>query len=398
MKGTVAAALLTVAPALLVLAILWPTARPVAGEGDTFQFWYAGHLAATGRSPYDPEEWRRAADFGAAAANVAGNCRGGFDAVCAWLYPPQTAWLFAPFGALDPSVGLPLLDAFVVLTLVAGCLACVIQLGPRSLPARAVLLGAIFASHPFITDIRFGHFVGLLLLGLALVARSLDERRAAALAAGALLLTLKAHLFLVLAPAVAVWLAYRRRWRDLAWSVAAVAGTSLLGLAIHPAALTAIAGGSAQKTGIAWSTTAALFADVPGGAGVAILVAGLLAAGAGRARGIVDARLIVAAGAAVSLVVAPYAQPYDLLLLVPALALAASVAESHGRATLAVTLASVVALFGLGSWAAVGAAAAGPGPLHPGALPIAALALLALVSWRAPSPQYVRGHGHQLGA
>ncbi|CAN5204876.1 hypothetical protein BH18CHL2_BH18CHL2_06600 [soil metagenome] len=92
----VRSAALAVLAALIVLVALWPLAQPVEGHGDTFQFWYAGHLIATGGSPYDQSAWPEAARYGHVAAYVATNCASPDSLQCVWAYPPLTAWLFAP--------------------------------------------------------------------------------------------------------------------------------------------------------------------------------------------------------------------------------------------------------------------------------------------------------------
>ena len=54
--------LLAYAPFVLLLALLGPLIWPKDGIGDTFRFWYAGHIVATGGSPYDQNAWASAGD------------------------------------------------------------------------------------------------------------------------------------------------------------------------------------------------------------------------------------------------------------------------------------------------------------------------------------------------
>src|SRR5205814_5623530 len=103
----------------------------------------------------------------------------------------------------------------------------------------------------------------------------------------------------------------------------------LVGVALisAPDAIGAILGRGAAKAGIAWSSTWALAGSTP--VPVAVLAAiwavsafaALMALRAERQSRRVLATVAIAA--ALSLIVTPYAQPYDFLLALPALSLAA---------------------------------------------------------------------------
>lgn len=369
-------ATLWLAPALVVVGLLWPIARPVTGSGDTFQFWYAGHLAVTGTSPYEQAAWHAAGErFGAIAANVASNCAEPQAPVCVWAYPPLTAWYFAPFGALPPAVGLPALDLFVLLSLVAGVLATAIVFGPREPAARAILLAAAAAQHSFVVDIRAGHPIGLLLLGTATLASGLRSAGTWPLLVGALAFAAKPHLAGALAPAILAVLARQARFR----TIGAVAGTlvGLVGLALvrTPEAIAAITGAGAKAT-IAWTTSASLAAWLGAPIAAHLAIVGLAGAAAIAAiRWSAPERrtlAVVATSAAASLVITPYAQPYDFLLAFPAFALAASAAADVAPPGRGVLLGgTTVSLLAIG-WAAVALAP----PLY-ASLPLAALLLLA---------------------
>jgi hypothetical protein len=329
-------AILTFLPALLLFIALWPVARPIEGVGDTFQFWYAGHLIVTGASPYDQAAWHAAsALYGPVADNVARNCADPSALVCVWAYPPLTAWLFAPFGALPVAAGTIAVDVFVLVTLIAGAIATVLFFGPPEPAPRALLLATIVAGHPFIFDIRAGHFVGLLLLALVAIAYGLRERRTWPIAAGAIGLALKPHVAIIIALAVPAVLAARGAWRAIASIVVALAFVIALALLRSPEAIGAILSRGGAKAGIAWSTSWAL-ADATGTPVVAVAVIGVIAFGvavlavrsADRDR---RDLIVVAVAACLSLVVAPYAQPYDFLLVLPALAAAAASAGSTRR-------------------------------------------------------------------
>lgn len=374
-------------PAAICLVILWPVAAPVAGGGDQFQFWYAGRLVDSGRSPYDLAAWQEAASRFAGVDGILGDpgrsCLGPEVAVCAWLYLPLTAWLFAPFGLFDAPVGTVLVEAFTIVTAIAGAIIATVVFGPRATMTRSLLLALIVVSHPFVIDVRAGHFVGLLLIGLAAVAVGLRDRRPGWVAAGALILALKAHLFVLLGVVVLGWLLRTRAWRTIALASAVLAATLGAALARSPEALGAIAAGSAAKSGLAWSTAWAFASQLlPGSTPLAFGALLLISVGAAIAVVALDlarAETVVAAGAALSLIVAPYVQPYDLLLLVPALGVAARL-PLGARARPAVLLA-IAAVYAAGTWPMLVWAASGVLPI----LVLVVLALSGLLSWRARS-------------
>lgn len=391
-------ALLPLIPMALVVAAFWPLARPVEGVGDAFQFWFAGHQVATGRSPYDRSAWGAAgATYGPPAANVARTCVDPNAGSCVWVYPPATAWLFAPFGALDVDLGVLGVDAFVLVTALAGVIAAVALFGPSGDGARAFILALSAAAHPFVYDIHAGHFIGLELLGLVGIARGLRERRDPLLVAGLLALSLKPHLFVVLVPVVVVALVARRSWRSLAWSAAAFLGLAIASAIAAPEALSVILERAGTKTALSWSTPWALAQLVAPAAPLLVFgaLAGLAAVAAiavWRAAPRDDVELaIIAAGMALSLAVTPYAQPYDLLLLVPAIAFAARGAENLTAAPRTLLLAGLVLLYVGGTWFALVAARLwDDGDRILGLVPVLVL-VLAAVAWverdrGAPSP------------
>lgn len=73
MTGRRARALAPYAIPLLMLVIEWPLLSPVRALADHFQFWAAGHIIATGGSPYDRSAWEAAATYGSIPDGVAMN-------------------------------------------------------------------------------------------------------------------------------------------------------------------------------------------------------------------------------------------------------------------------------------------------------------------------------------
>lgn len=304
--------------------LLWPS-RPI---GDTFQFWYAGHLVATGGSPYDPAAWAAAAAYGSLASVVGGNCVDAGGAACLWLYPPWTALVFAPFGALAPETGIPLLRVAVLATAIAAT-AVALRGVPTGMPlAVALAAGALF--EPFVISVRAGHPDGLPLLGAVLAWRGLAGS-VAAFSAGVALVALKPHLLIPFGVVCAVTLARRRRWRVAAAGVLTLVVLGVAGQAVtasRPLMLDAIVSASNLKAGLDNAATWSLARAVaPGGiwplaGALAVLACALIGLKATR-RAPEGARdgVVFAALLAFSLAAAPYAQTYDHLLLLPALAI-----------------------------------------------------------------------------
>jgi Glycosyltransferase family 87 len=383
--------LLPLVPMILAIAALWPLARPIEGVGDTFQFWFAGHLVATGRSPYDRPAWAAAGSiYGPPAANVAMACADPNAGACAWVYPPATAWLFAPFGVADVNLGLSGVNAFVLLTAFIGVLAAVVMFGPSGGGARTLLLMTAVSSHPFVYDIHAGHFIGLELLGVAAMTHGLRERRDWWLVFAVLALSLTPHLFIVLIPIVVFALVARRRWRSIAWSAAALFAVLIAGAIAQPEAFSAILERAGAKTALTWSTPWAL-AQVIAPAAPLLVFGALVGLAAIAAITVFSAAppddrelALISAGTALSLAVTPYAQPYDLLLLVPAIAFAARGVARAPAAPRVALLAALPLVYVGGTWFPLFAARLWEdGNRMLGLVPVLVLALAA-IAWATP--------------
>ncbi len=375
-----------IGPFAIVVACIAALLSPTAG--DFFQFWFAGHLVATGSSPYDQSEWVSAsARFGDLASVVRHNCPAGDAPACRWAYPPWTGWLLAPFGALDPLTGITLEGLAFLALLALGVVLAVRAAGIAPDGLQALTLVGVAVSAPFITDAFGGHFDGLMLIGLSLVGAGLASGGALPLAIAAPILALKPHLFIALGPLVLLWAVRERRPR-LVWIPGAlILILVIVGLASDPRALPALTGAGA-KLGLVGSTTWSLASRAGAQAplvAVALVAVGALAAAATLrwSRAGRRADVFVATAAALSLVIAPYLQLYDHLLLVPALALAVSWARACGRrvAALAIIVAFVAAGWGAHLLEQEGRTFAG-------LIPVAVLVVLAATAYptRHPAP------------
>jgi hypothetical protein len=380
--------LLAHVPFVLLLTLLAPIILPQEGVGDTFFFWYAGHLAVAGGSPYDQNAWASAgAAYGAYAKNVVSTCSPSpYQPSCLWTYPPTTALVFAPFGLLNVRDGVYALTMFTFMTTAASVIAVGQWMRARWPATRSLALCAIVLSHPFVFDINAGHFEGLGVLGIILIAVGLTGRRVAPVVVGALLLSLKPHLYVGLAVVVLLLLVARRDWRTLGWSLGSVATANGLALLRFPEAPGEIIWRAGQIKDVGWASTSAfasnLFSSSLVGVAIVYGIAALAFAVAVRfapAERKTDA--LVAAGAALGLCLSPYAHPYDFLGLAPAFALALAMGESVSQLVRGILLVATASTLAVGTWLAI--AGSGIVTALPGTLPVVILALLGVAAWAA---------------
>ena len=333
---------------------------------DHFIFVTAGRLVLEGRSPYDPAAWADAAqrfDSPHIATMIA-------TTGAVWSYPPWTAYLFAPFGALPPVAAA---WAFHLSDLAVGIVG--LALLARSFPWRhertaalALALGAAF--QPFVIGVRWGQFGGLLILGLALLIHGLGSSgraRVPALVTGALLLAAKPHVVTVLGVVVLAILISRRAWRDLVAIAAPLAVIGGVTTALYPE-WTDIAG-FGYRTRVEefarYASTYSLAFDLSANAWP--VVAGILIVLASGACAVAwllapsDFRLHagLAGAATVSLTIVPYLYPYDHVTLLPALFLAVAVAQ-HASTGRVLQLGAAFAIGLLVPWAAFFVSSARP--------------------------------------
>lgn len=372
-------------PFVLLLTLLAPIIWPHDGDGDTFFFWFAGHLVVTGVSPYDQNAWASAGEYGNLAKNVVSMCTPTVhEPTCLWKYPPTTAFLFAPFALLNVREGLNALATFTFVAAAASVVALGQWMRARSEATRALALCACVISHPFVFGVYTGHFVGLLVLGIVSLAVGLTKRRTAPVVVGALLLSLKPHLFVGLAIVVLAILLSRRDWRALAWTVGVVGAANGVALLRYPDALGAILAGAGPIIGLGWATTWAFASSLLPSpvVGIAVVYAIAAAAFVAAARFTPEDRrddVLVAGGTAIALALSPYVHPYDLLVLLPAFALALALSDLVSRPARGILLVATAAALAGGTWLAIWGS--GTVTALPGVLPVVVLALLAISAW-----------------
>ena len=384
-------------PFVVLVAFIAFAFWPRDGEGDAFFFWYAGHLVVTGRSPYDPNAWAAAGRFGGVAANVVSMCTPTvYEPTCLWKYPPTTAFLFAPFALLDVRSGLNALAMFMFVTTTASVLAVGQWMRARSPLTLAVFLCACVLSHPFVFEVHATHFEGLGVIGIVALAVGLATRRTAPIVLGAALLSLKPNLYAGLAVVVLAILVARRDWKMVAWTIGLIGAANLLALRLYPEAINALLAGAGPISTVGWATTWAFASSLFPFAIAGILLVYAIAAAAFALAvrfAPVDRRddVLVAGGAAVGLALSPYVHPYDLLVLIPAFAIALALSERVSQPARGVLFATIAGTLAAGTWLAV--AGADLVPALPGAMSVVALALLAVTAWAAQRRRALTGIG-----
>jgi hypothetical protein len=352
-RAGIGVAILVVLLCALDAAVVWSS--PAAG--DWYQFYWAGHIVATGGSPYDPNEWTPAARgpeiVGGAINIVRGNCRSLDTPECLWLYPPWAALIFAPFGALPADIGIALLRLSLIVT---GGIAALMVVRETALRSAMPLAAAVaLTSQPLLLATRTGHFDALAVIGALLLRRGLDGSTRW-LVPGVLLLSLKPHLALVLFVVTAALLLRRGRARALGTTMAIVGAVAAVSLARYPLPpLSTLLAEAAGRTEFG-SPTTWLLARTMGGDAWPLVAIGIVAAGAWcaavAARATVGLRdgAPVAAALGLSLVVAPYEHVHDHTLLLSAATLAIAAAFRITRRRTRAAALAIAAAAGVYPW------------------------------------------------
>lgn len=326
---------------LLMIVVEWPLLSPTPALADHFQFWAAGHMVVTGHSPYDRSSWEAVAAYGPVPGGVAMNpvVRNLAQTQAVWLYPPQTAFLFAPFGALPLEIGVPLLHVFLLIgtgtALGLGAFAMRLA-GPRL--AFALTLAAL--SQPFVITVRNGQLTGIVLAGMVLAYLGIRDRRPWALGLGVALISVKPHIAIAFALGVLGYLVWKRKWRSLAVATATLLCVTLPAELRDPFPLAQLTASGGDRLALDLSTIGTAARDLGGGVLLTAVIASIAVAAALAAvwstAPPVRGAVALAALLVLSLVVAPYAHDYDQLLVLPAFFAAITVARG-ARAELAVS-------------------------------------------------------------
>lgn len=279
---------------------------------DFHCFWAAGRLVALGSDPYDPAGYQAlVAGEGAISAQTLIHCGARFP------FPPWTALLLAPFGALP----LPLASTlWVALFLGATTLGLYwswsLSGGGRRWPP--LFLALVLASEPFLLALENAQFGAITLAlcsgALVLMENRRDRSAGAALAA----LLIKPQLVIVSLPALLIRAALQRRLRIVAGASMVAGLTVVASVALLPGSPAVLAGYAGRTVGA--TVPLASVWDLGGSLGlpflapivIALLAIATVALVAGRP---VDDTGFAGLAVAFSLAVTPYAWSYDYILL-----------------------------------------------------------------------------------
>jgi glycosyl transferase family 87 len=308
---------------LAVVALEWGLLSPVPALVDHFQFWAAGQMVVTGASPYDRSAWEAMAALGPVPDGIAVNTviANLQHTNAVWLYPPQTAFLFAPFGALPLAPGIAALHLFVLATALAALAIAARALGLRGARLAFALTLAVL-SQPFIITVRNGHPLGLVVIGLVLIFVGCRDRRMVALAAGVALVSLKPQLVAVFGLGVLGYLVVRRDWRSVGAMAVGLAAVTLPAELASPFPFAQVLAATNERLALDLSTVGALSRDLGGGPALVIaltilgLAACIVAARGAPAAG--RATILFAALLTANAVTSPYLHDYDMFTLLPA--------------------------------------------------------------------------------
>jgi glycosyl transferase family 87 len=306
---------LLVAGGLVALSLLCGSLA-VAGneqyvERDFHCMWLAGRVAASGGDPYDPAQYQAATSEGRPAAEALIACGPRFP------YPPWTTLVFAALGSAPLQTAAILWISLLVAATVLG-IGWTWQLaGPERIAWPVVALLVIF-TEPFLLALTQGQFGAIYLAltaGAAIWIPSRHELRAGIAIAG---LALKPQTALVTGPVLLALAVRSRQWQAVATAgVAALMGL-IACVVLRPSWLLAWAQAPSELRSVAISrnTTWDLAVSLGSWTLGVLIIAVLLSLSFALVR---TSRLehadVVALGAALSLVVTPYAWTHDFMVL-----------------------------------------------------------------------------------
>lgn len=344
---------------LIMAPVVWPDRPDV---GDDYVMWSAGHIVATGGSPYDVAAWLPVRDGTPGVPNVLTDIRPeNLDTM--WLYPPWTAAMWAPFGALPKELGVPLLHLFLWGCTIVAALLLVRALKLREPWTVALTLAIAVSFMPLVVAAKAGHFSAVLLLGVLLFARGLERGApTAALVAGAIVLSTKPHLFILFGAFVGASVLTRRpaMWRPFTAATAGVVGLAAAFFVRYPLPIDQFGRAVAMKRSFGdLATTSQLLGSVGTNPALVLLTIGSLAAVLAIGIAVLAPRTdrqfgewpVIAGGLLLSLVAFPFVQQWDQALVLPALILAIAVTNRTPRAV-SITIRIAVVAVGTYAWVA----------------------------------------------
>lgn len=386
MRGGAIAYTAALAASILVLIAFGVADRRVdmTGHDDFANVWAGPRVLLTGRDPYDPRTWSDSArDVGTSP-----------QPPMVYVYPPWVALALIPVAALP-------LSAATLVWIAGGTVAAAIamrRLCAAALPEIPALHAAVAVtlalSGPAISSLLTGQWSFILVAALAAMALALRSRRPVAAGLASVVMLAKPQLFLLAGPALAVhalWPGPDRAVRIRSLYAAAGAGAALIAASWllipswWPAWPNEIRGDKLVPDHV---TLPGLLFRVVGEPG--LVVGALMVLGAIAVAALFHPRSSawVPVWLTLSVLAAPYANPYDLLILVVPLVAGAGALDGSPRRA-AVVLYSGAAILLLGATLLHDLGQLTYAPL----IPTAMFALLVVALWPARAPAAVRDVG-----
>jgi hypothetical protein len=344
---------------------------PLAARGDFAEQWAAARMVLEGGHPYDPVTWR------AGAARLAGRAS---DAI-SFVYPPYVTLALAPLAALPLPIAATLwVGATLLIAMVA--VGALVRAYPPAHPLVATMFGAaLMCSTPSLLALGQGQWDFLLLavVSWALVKVTNEGRPSASVLA----LLFKPQLAPLMLVAVARAATGRARADFVAASAVAVlliAGTVAAVLPWWTAWLRGLTGFAAAQP--IRTTTLASTLDALVGPASAIVLVAVIASVTAIGLALPPRRpATLAAWIAAAVLIAPYIQTYDhLLLLAPLVVATSAVAVRSRGASLAVAIVGV-ALLVFGDLAATATTIARGHDVFGALIPLGIWAMVTGVAW-----------------
>jgi hypothetical protein len=281
-------------------------------HADFHCFWSAGRLIADGVDPYDPLRYQTMVAAGGPITE-----RTIIECGTRFPFPPWTALLFAPFGALPLPLAATLWTT-LLLTATAFGLAWSWRLARGGRRRLALFLVLVLSSEPFLLALQNGQIAPLSFAlvsgGLLLMIQKRDLSAGAVLAA----LAIKPQLVVVSLPAILARAWARGRGGVLVAAVAVSAVAWVVSIGLLPGSVPVLGGYATRSVGVSvplaslWDLGASLGFPLLAPIAIVAVALSLLALVRGR---VVDDASFAGMAVALSLVATPYAWSYDYVLL-----------------------------------------------------------------------------------
>lgn len=362
---------------LVVLALAGAlTIPPLAARGDFAEQWAAARFTLEGGDPYDPAVWRDA------AARLAGRAS---DAR-AFVYPPYVTLALTPLALLPlPAAATLWVGASVVLAIVA--LGRLLRAYRVTQPLVTFAFGlALLGSGPALLAIAQGQWAPLL---VAAVAWAVADRPRGSAPYASLALLFKPQLAPLAIVALLRESPGRARTRVLIALGALLAVVAVSFAALAPLWISWYRGiGGFAATPPIRTTTLPTTLDALVGAAAPVLAAAVVLVAVAVCLTVPRGDAALALWLATAVLIAPYIQAYDHLLLLPPLVIATGIAGRRSQPMAAAIALAGCALLVAGGLLAAGTTMTRGGDVFGAIVPLGIWSLVALVAWgqRASDP------------